>query len=150
MSEFIIEKTREDVTIQFVSAERVEGAIFLNKFSAHHSGEEDMEEYFRGSDSFFPVAEESGRFSIVQKSTVVYVRYSNGEKKDESLVFKRGKISIVFPDGSSLSGEISLDMPSGQGRPLDYLNRQQGFFVLYGEFERYLVNSAMICRVLPE
>lgn len=150
MSEFKIEKIQEQVTIQFVSSERVEGTIFLNKFSAIHSGEEDLEEYFGGDDRFFPYQENSGRFSIIQKSTVVYVRYSNERVTREEVIFKRGKVTIIFSDGSSITGEIALDMPAGKERPLDYLNTRNGFFVLDGEYDRYLVNPAMICRVIPE
>jgi hypothetical protein len=147
MNDYRVEKLEVPVTLFLADGVVHEGILFLSPFSPSHSGPQRMVEMFRETDVFFPFKDKSGRFALVNKSSITHVRYPT---QDEDTEFgDRNRVRLTFYGGELLEGEITIAMPAGKSRLQDYVNSTPGFFCLYSHDAHYIVNGDLIREISP-
>jgi hypothetical protein len=151
MHEFRIEKDRCSVTLSLVSGETIAGAMFVQHADESDPRRETARDVLNSSERFFPVETTSGTL-LVAKDRVVDVLAELPDDGDElrRASARSARLEIVLCGGVVRSGLVLLELPTGQPRLLDYLNRlSDRFLVLYATEGTRLVNRALIERVLP-
>ena len=151
MHEFRIEKDRCSVTLSMVSGETIAGAMFVQHADESDPRRETARDVLNSSERFFPVETTSGTL-LVAKDRVVDVLAELPDDGDElrRASARSARLEIVLCGGVVRSGVVLLELPTGQPRLLDYLNRlSDRFLVLYATEGTRLVNRALIERVLP-
>lgn len=151
MHEFRIEKDRCSVTLSLVSGETIAGAMFVQHADESDPRRETARDVLNSSERFFPVETTSGTL-LVAKDRVVDVLAELPDDGDElrRASARSARLEIVLCGGVVRSGRVLLELPTGQPRLLDYLNRlSDRFLVLYATEGTRLVNRALIERVLP-
>ena len=151
MHEFRIEKDRCSVTLSLVSGETIAGTMFVQHADETDPRRETARDVLNSSERFFPVETTSGTV-LVAKDRVVDVLAELPDDGDElrRASARSARLEIVLCGGVVRSGLVLLELPTGQPRLLDYLNRlSDRFLVLYATEGTRLVNRALIERVLP-
>jgi hypothetical protein len=151
MHEFRIEKDRCSVTLSLVSGETIAGTMFVQHADQSDPRRETARDVLNSSERFFPVETTSGTV-LVAKDRVVDVLAELPDDGDElrRASARSARLEIVLCGGVVRSGLVLLELPTGQPRLLDYLNRlSDRFLVLYATEGTRLVNRALIERVLP-
>ena len=152
MHEFRIEKDRCAVRLSLVSGETITGAMFVQHVVEGDPRRESARDVLNAAERFFPVETADGETILVAKDRVVEV-LAEGPADDDELrraSARSALLEIVLSGGIVRSGLVLLELPAGQPRLLDYLNRlSDRFLVLYASEGTRLVNRALIERVLP-
>ena len=152
MHEFRIEKDRCAVRLSLVSGETITGAMFVQHVGEGDPRRESAREVLNSPERFFPIETADGQTLLVAKDRVVEVLAELPTDDDElrRVSARSALLDIVLSGGVVRSGIVLLEMPTGQPRLLDYLNRlSDRFLVLYAPEGTRLVNRALIERVLP-
>ena len=153
MHEFRIEKDRCAVRLSLVSGETITGAMFVQHVGEGDPRRESARDVLNSPERFFPVETSAGETLLVAKDRVVEVLAELPDDDDEQLrraSARSALLDIVLSGGVVRSGVVLLELPTGQPRLLDYLNRlSDRFLVLYANDGTRLVNRALIERVLP-
>lgn len=152
MHEFRIEKDRCAVRLSLVSGETITGAMFVQHVGEGDPRRESARDVLNAPERFFPIETADGETLLVAKDRVVEVLAELPTDDDElrRLSARSAVLDIVLSGGVVRSGIVLLELPAGQPRLLDYLNRlSDRFLVLYAPEGTRLVNRALIERVLP-
>jgi hypothetical protein len=152
MHEFRIEKDRCTVRLSLVSGETITGAMFLQHTDEGNPRRESARDVLNSTERFFPVETPDGETLLVAKDRVVEVVADFPDDDDElrRASARSALLDVVLSGGVVRSGTVLLEMPAGQPRLLDYLNRlSDRFLVLYETDGTRLLNRALIERVLP-
>ena len=153
MHEFRIEKDRCAVRLSLVSGETITGAMFVQHVGEGDPRRESARDVLNAPERFFPIETADGETLLVAKDRVVEVLAAERPTDDDELrrlSARSALLDIVLSGGVVRSGIVLLELPAGQPRLLDYLNRlSDRFLVLYAPEGTRLVNRALIERVLP-
>ena len=152
MHEFRIEKDRCAVRLSLVSGETITGAMFIQHVGEGDPRRESASDVLNSPERFFPVETASGETLLVAKDQVVEVLTEMPAEDDDlrRASARSALLDIVLSGGVVRSGLVLLELPAGQPRLLDYLNRlSDRFLVLYATEGTRLLNCALIERVLP-
>jgi hypothetical protein len=152
MHEFRIAKDRCSVVLSLVSGETVAGTMFIQHVGEGEPRRESARDVLNSPERFFPIETAQGETLLVAKDRVVDVLADfpgdGDELRRESA--RSAVLEMVLCGGVVRSGLVLLELPTGQPRLLDYLNRlSDRFLVLYAAEGIRLVNRALIERVLP-
>jgi hypothetical protein len=152
MHEFRIAKDRCSVVLSLVSGETITGAMFVQHAEEADPRRESARDVLNSAERFFPLETVDGETLLVAKDRVVDVLAELPGDGDElrRASARSALLDIMLCGGLVRSGLVLLEMPTGQPRLLDYLNRlSDRFLVLYAAEGTRLVNRALIERVLP-
>ena len=152
MHEFRIEKDRCSVTLSLASGETITGAMFLQHAEDGDPRRESAHDVLNGPERFFPIETDAGETLLIAKDRVVEALTSLPENGDElrRASARSALLDVVLPSGDVRSGTVLIELPAGQPRVLDFLNRiGDRFLVLYAAEGTRLVNRALIERVHP-
>ncbi len=152
MHEFRIVKDRCQVLLSLVSGETIAGAMFVQHAGEGEPPRESARDILNSPERFFPVETAEGETLLVAKDRVLDVLAElPGDGDDLRRASARSALlDIVLCGGIVRSGLVLLELPTGQPRLLDYLNRlSDRFLVLYAPDGTRLINRALIERVLP-
>jgi hypothetical protein len=151
MHEFRIEKDRCSVTLSLVSGETIAGAMFVQHADENDPRRETARDVLNSPERFFPIETTHGTL-LLAKDRVVDVLAELPDNGDElrRASARSARLDIMMCGGVVHSGLVLLELPAGQPRLLDFLNRlSDRFLVLYADEGTRLLNRALIERVLP-
>jgi hypothetical protein len=152
MHELRIAKDRCSVRLSLVSGETITGEMFVQHAEETDARRESARDVLNGPERFFPVETVEGETLLVAKDCVIDVLSETPIDGDElrRASARSARLDILLAGGVVRSGLVLLELPTGQPRLLDYLNRlSERFLVLYAAEGTRLVNRALIERVLP-
>jgi hypothetical protein len=152
MHEFRIEKDRCSVTLSLACGETISGAMFLQHAEDGAPRRESAHDVLNGPERFFPIETNDGRTLLIAKDRVVEALTPSPADDDDlrRASARSALLDVVLPSGDVRSGSVLLELPAGQPRVLDFLNRlSDRFLVLYAAEGTRLVNRALIERVHP-
>lgn len=138
--------------LSLVSGETITGSMFVQHVGEGDPRRESARDVLNSAERFFPVETADGETVLVAKDRVVEVLAEHADNDDElrRASARSALLDVVLSGGIVRSGIVLLEMPAGQPRLLDYLNRlSDRFLVLYATEGTRLVNRALIERVLP-
>jgi hypothetical protein len=131
------------------------GRIFVPATASHHSGAMRAEEWINEDGRFFPFLPDDASGSVLlNKQDVVVLSVAASADRDELAEDLGVPVRRVVVECGSrrLEGKLTIEMPLGQARVLDYLNRPEPFLILCDAERHHLVRKSSITRVveLPE
>ena len=138
--------------LSLVSGETITGAMFVQHVGEGDPRRESARDVLNSPERFFPIETAEGETLLVAKDRVVEALAELPSDDDElrRVSARSALLDIVLPGGIVRSGLVLLELPAGQPRLLDYLNRlSDRFLVLYAADGTRLLNRALIERVLP-
>ena len=138
--------------LSLVSGETITGAMFVQHVDEGDPRRESPRDVLNSAERFFPVETSEGETLLVAKDRVVEVLAELPSDDDElrRASARSALLEVVLSGGIVRSGTVLLELPAGQPRLLDYLNRlSDRFLVLYATDGTRLLNRALIERVLP-
>ncbi|PIE02867.1 MAG: hypothetical protein CSA81_05030 [Acidobacteria bacterium] len=125
-----------------------EGEVFLLAHTPFQTGDPDLEDFLNSDHDFFPLEFKKGQFSLVNKSSVIYLTMEN---KDLSKLKEYGieprRIRVFFKEHHSLEGDIYPVLPVEKRRPLDFFNQKIRFLPLYLQDAKAIINTEQVIYV---
>jgi hypothetical protein len=125
------------------------GRVFVPASSSRHEGPMRAEEWMNGAGLFFPFLPDEGEAPIIfNKAEVVTVTVAGDPERAAAEPIDVDRGVQVECGEHVLRGHLHIDMPPNHSRVLDYLNRGDGFLVLYDGDRLHLVQKQNITRVI--
>jgi hypothetical protein len=127
------------------------GRIFIPESSSHHSGPMRIDEWFNEGGPFFAFLPDDAKSTVFfgkNRVAILSVAPALDEVAvEEEIEVPRRRVAVELAD-RRVEGELLIDMPQGQRRVLDYLNRAEPFLTLRAGDRWYLVRKSLITRVI--
>jgi hypothetical protein len=148
MEDLNIPKTKKDVEIAFKDGgviKLTKMTLFLNHFSAFHTGEETVLEVLNDKSKFIPALIMNGTtmFAILNIDSIFYV--SELEPVDENS--KKEDLCIQFITGEQMEFAIFEELPGNRSRAQDFLNTDRDFLTFLKDSRKYYINKNKINKV---
>jgi hypothetical protein len=127
------------------------GRVFLPAAAEAHAGAMRAEEWMNERASFFPfLPDGEGRPVILNKAQVAVVTVAASADYDATLEQGGPPVKRVRVECGALrlEGDVLVDMPAGQSRILDLLNRPGAFLNVREGDRHHLVRKSGITRVI--
>jgi hypothetical protein len=151
-TEYRIEKTRVPVVLRTLAGERVEGDVFLQPYSQHRRGREEVVDLLNAGEPFFPVRCRDGAIRIIAKDRLVEVELLEPPSEDDArpLGAREAQVELTLADGRRYGACIFYEVPTARPRLLDYLNRlSQPFLLVHTDANCRLVNWRLLDCLRP-
>jgi hypothetical protein len=146
MSEFRIEKVRQELEITLTSGEKLNGTVFLEPIARTHTGAQNPRELLNSDDAFFPF-DVKGNLVLLSKDQVKVVSFRSSSAP-MPVSPKTVSVRFLLADGSSLDGAVEVEAKSDASRLLDFLNEFDGRFLsMTDRAMQRLVNRRLIAGV---
>jgi hypothetical protein len=148
-TDFRIEKDRRVVSLQMLGGEQLNGEMFVQRFTRHHMGSEEVPDVLNAPEPFFPLVR-AGDTLLIAKHQVreVELEDNSGQEAAVAPVVRAEAVEVTLRDGTIRAGRLYLEMPAERPRLLDFLNRYaQRFLMLYSAGGIRLINRELIERV---
>lgn len=127
------------------------GRVFVPAAAFRHTGPMRPEEWINEAALFFPFLPDREDLPVLLNKDEVVAISIPGPGPDEEA---SGDISVrgltVECGTQRFEGDVRIDMPEGQRRVLDTLNRPERFLTLRAGKRQHLVNKHRITRVLEK
>ncbi|MBU4486009.1 MAG: hypothetical protein KKD38_03700 [Candidatus Delongbacteria bacterium] len=148
MDELNIPKLKKEVEIAFKDGGVIKISkmtLFLNHFSAHHSGEETVLEILNDKSQFIPAMISNGNkeFAILNIDSIIYVSEFEQVKMD----LKKEDIHIQFITGEKMEFMIHEELPGNRSRAIDFLNSGRTFLTFLKDNRKIYINKNKINKV---
>lgn len=150
MSELRVPTVALEAEVVCADGRAFHGRIFVPPASPHHDGPMRVTEWMNDSRTpFFPLRPAEGESFMVNKDEVVMLSVdASGEGAAEGAESAPRRHVRVECRDRAVAGEVAIDMPPGQQRLLDHLNRAETFLIVEDGDRRHLVRKARITRVI--
>jgi hypothetical protein len=148
MDDLNIPKLKKQVEIAFKDGGLIKISkmtLFLNHFSAHHTGEETVVEVLNNDVQFIPAMVENGesKFAILNVDSIFYVTELEGSE-----VSSEGEtLRIQFITGEQLDFKVNEILPGNRSRAIDFLNGENIFLTFSKDKRNVYVNKNKINKV---
>lgn len=128
------------------------GRIFIPAAALRHTGPMRPEEWINGPAAFFPFLHDREEVPVLlNKEELVAIDIATPASDEDLAPAEDGVRSVTIECGTArFGGEVRIDMPEGQRRVLDTLNRPERFLALRAGNRQYLVHKRHITRVLEK
>lgn len=149
MSEYRVEKKEQSVVIYIFDQVVREGVVFLSPNPYASAGSQGVLDLLRERTRFLPFRDLQGNLTLINKEVITHLRYQREAEPQEIPFGEQVRVRIIFFGGEVLEGTITLDMPEGRNRLLDYINASPGFFAICGEDACFVANGSMVREISP-
>jgi hypothetical protein len=151
MSVYRVEKSELPVVVFQADGSIMKGVVFLCAAAYSHMGQQTLLDLLKEPGDFFPFRSEAGEFCVTNKQTITHLRFEPPEKEEEyQSLGDREDVAIKFVGGEQLGGTVTIEMPEGRNRLLDFINAMKGFFLLQTQEAHYLVNVSQVRDIRPK
>lgn len=126
------------------------GRIFVPAAASHHSGPMRPEEWINEPAAFFPfLLDREEAPVLLNKAEVVAVTLTSPPPEEELAPAEDGVRAVMIECGAlRFEGDLRIDMPEGQRRVLDTVNRPERFLTIRAGDRHHLVHKRHITRIL--
>jgi hypothetical protein len=143
-----IPKLKKDVEIAFKDGGMIKISkmtLFLNHFSAYHTGEETVLEVLNDKSQFIPALILNGgsKFAILNIDSIFYV----SELEPVSVEDKKEDLCVQFITGEQMEFAIFEELPGNRSRAQDFLNTDRDFLTFLKDNRKYYINKNKINKV---
>jgi hypothetical protein len=151
MSVYRVEKSELSVVVFQADGSIMKGVVFLSATAYSHMGKQTLLDLLKEPGDFFPFRSEAGEFCVTNKQTITHIRFEPPEQEEQyQSLGDREDVQIKFVGGEQLGGTVTIEMPEGRNRLLDFINAMKGFFLLQTQEARYLVNVSQVRDISPK
>lgn len=149
---FAVPKDRQEVMVRLDNGLPMEGAVFLDYapevLTVHHR----MAAFLEDENIFFPLQIKGGGTEFVNKKNIklVELNYQAEQEQINSAItlMQVVNVTVLFLDGTSLSGTLIADVPSEKARLSDCLNLKSRFLNVKIDGRISYLNKDRIRKVL--
>lgn len=146
--EFAVPKEKQLVTIHLLGGETREGNIFLEFYPEARTLHQKIVAFLEDANEFFPLSS-GGAPEFMRKKSIrmVEIPYPP-EEEDRFAIMHVEMVTVVFRDGSQVSGDLMADVPEEKKRLSDCLNLQLKFLATrtYGKVS--YINKDAVLKVM--
>ncbi|MGA7614765.1 MAG: hypothetical protein WBX15_06225 [Thermoanaerobaculia bacterium] len=139
------------VQISYAAGRDLSGSIFLPALAHWHDGPTRPDEWINDGHLFFPFLPDGAeRALILNKRQIIVVTFSTTATAGLELPQQVGLLRPVRVDCGTavVEGMVSIDMPPGQSRTLDFVNRtDQPFLPVWSGDRFHLVQKKRIIEI---
>ena len=151
MSVYHVEKSELSVVVFQADGSIMKGVVFLSATAYSHMGKQTLLDLLKEPGDFFPFRSEAGEFCVTNKQTITHIRFEPPEQEEQyQSLGDREDVEIKFVGGEQLVGTVTIEMPEGRNRLLDFINAMKGFFLLQTQEAHYLVNVSQVRDISPK
>ncbi len=148
MEDLNIPKQKKEVEIAFKDGgfiKKTNMILFLNLFSAHHTGEETVLDVLNDKAQFIPAMVMNGdqKFAILNIDSIFYI--SEIEEVEENP--DKESLCIQFITGEKINFTIHEDLPGNRSRAIDFLNTERNFLTFMKDSKKVYINKNKINKV---
>ena len=124
------------------------GRVFIPDSSSQHSGPMRPDEWLNQDRAFFPFLADDSKSTVLLNKEQVAVLSIAAVSEDEAVLAEAPlrAVTVEIPD-RRIDGSVLMDMPQGQQRVLDQLNRPEPFLLLRAPDRWHLVRKSLVTRV---
>ena len=120
-SEFTVPKEKQLVTVYLLGGDTIEGDIFLEYNPDARTLHQKMMAFLENQTDFFPLS--SGRTpEFISKSAIRMVEVHYPEEEVAFNIMHVELVTVIFRDGTQVSGDLLADVPEQRKRLSDSLN----------------------------
>jgi hypothetical protein len=120
-SEFAVPKEKQLVTVHLLGGDTIEGNIFLEYNPGAQLLHQKMMAFLENDKDFFPLSG-GGTPEFICKSAIRMVEVHYPEDEEAFNVMHVELVTVIFRDGSQVSGDLLADVPDQRRRLSDCLN----------------------------
>ena len=140
--------------IALVEGEALQGDLHLLTRPAYPQpgGSETPLEMLNRAEPFFALTLSEGGVALVPKSRVLEITCQEDvppPDPDRVTAAVSVDLEVVFPDGARHRGVVTLELPPGRRRTLDFLNAEGAFFALWAEGRTRYINKLHVRFIRP-
>ncbi len=145
--EFAVPKEKQLVTIHLLGGETREGNIFLEFYPDARTLHQKIVAFLEDSNEFFPLSS-GGAPEFVRKKSIRMVEIDYPGEEESFTIMHVELVTVVFRDGSQVSGDLLADVPQEKRRLSDCLNLPFKFLCTrtYGKVS--YINKDSILKVM--
>jgi len=142
----------KEVVLEFPGGSQTVGMAYIPAAAPDHAGPMRLVEWLNGPDRFFPfrVRGEVDPILVNKENVFVLTAYhdrDSGEFDEIDASQKRG-VHIITLYGSSVTGNLVIDMPYNRNRALDVLNGEREFIFLLDSGKEMHINKRFIVKAV--
>jgi len=131
MDDVRIDKKTCQIALQLADGSRIEGEVFLSLYGARHLGPQKVMDLLQEASLFLPIKTAAGTI-LVNRRQIMTVRVAADIEQDELMTLgHRRHLHIHTLDRQEIEADIYVDMPTGFGRVMDYLNQPVKYYTFF-------------------
>ena len=137
-----------DLALAGISPRRME--LFLPEQPTREDRRQQVLHFLETGLTFLPARDASGRWEILNRDAIVWIRISLGEigeDADELFDFRQ-RVRVDLTSGEPLDGELLYSAQEQETRVTDYMNFEGRFFRLWHGDDVYIVNKSFVLRII--
>jgi hypothetical protein len=127
-SEFTVPKEKQLVTVYLLGGDTIEGNIFLEYNPGVQTLHQKMASFLESQSDFFPLSG-GGTPEFISKSAIRMVEIHYPEDEDAFGIMHVELVTVIFRDGTQVSGDLLADVPQQRKRLSDCLNLAGRFLI---------------------
>jgi hypothetical protein len=152
MAEFRVPTNALPTEILAIDGQTLVGRIFIPASASRHSGAMRAGEWLDEPADFFPFLSDGASTPVIlNKRQVLVVTVAaaaeGGDHDEEDEAGTKRRVRVRCGE-RELEGAVLIEMPAGQSRVLDYLNRPSRFLGLFDGQRHLFIQMAHITSVL--
>ena len=146
-SEFAVPKEKQLVTVHLLGGNALEGNIFLEFNPGARTLHQKMAAFLESQTDFFPLS--SGTMpEFISKSAIRMVEIHYPEDEEAFNIMHVELVTVIFRDGSQVSGDLLADVPDQRKRLSDSLNLTGRFLCTRAYGKVYYISKQAILKVM--
>lgn len=145
--EFAVPKEKQLVTVHLLGGESREGNIFLEYYPEARTLHQKIVAFLEDPNEFFPLSS-GGAPEFIRKKSIRMIEVHYPEDEEQFTIMHVELVTVVFRDGSQVSGDLLADVPEEKKRLSDCLNLPFNFLCTrtYGKVS--YINKFSILKVM--
>jgi hypothetical protein len=147
MRDFVVPKEKQLVAVHLLGGETREGNIFLECFSEARTLHQRIMAFLEDEKDFFPLSQGTTP-EFLSKSSIRMIEVHFAEDEETFTMMHVELVTVIFRDGSQVSGDLLADVPEERRRLSDCLNLSGRFLCTrtYGKVS--YINKQAILKVI--
>ncbi len=146
-SEFAVPKEKQLVTVYLLGGDTIEGNIFLEYNPDARTLHQKMAAFLESQTDFFPLS--SGSMpEFISKSAIRMVEVHYPEDEEAFNIMHVELVTVIFRDGTQVSGDLLADVPEQRRRLSDCLNLTERFLCTRAYGKVCYISKQAILKVI--
>jgi len=146
-SDFTVPKEKQLVTVHLLGGETIEGNIFLEYNPDMRSLHLKMMAFLENQTDFFPLSG-GGTPEFINRKAIRMVEVHHAENEDAFDIMHVELVTVIFRDGTQVSGDLLADVPEQRKRLSDCLNLTKGFLCTRAYGKVCYISKRAILKVI--
>jgi hypothetical protein len=120
-NEFAVPKEKQLVSVHLLGGDTIEGNIFLEYYPDARTLHQKLMAFLENPNDFFPLSG-GGVPEFISKSAIRMVEVHYTEDEEAFNIMHVELVTVIFRDGTQVSGDLLADVPDQRRRLSDCLN----------------------------